>query len=597
MAIPQGTLLACGITFVLYIFLFTFSAFTCTTELLLNNYNYLQYINALPEMITVGVFSATLSAALSNLIGASRVLQALAKDRLFSGILHPFTWTVGKRKEPLPAVLFSWLVVQATLFLGQLNAIAPIVTMFFLVSYCVVNLACLALKLAAAPNFRPTFQVYARYTSALGALSCLVLMFFINAAYAGVTMAVMVILFIYLLLRGPATPWGDVSQALIYHQVRKYLLRLDIRKSHVKFWRPEVLLMVSNPRSAYNMIEFANDMKKGGLYVLGHVISEPFGPDMAESYSDKLNTWLTFVSISKMKAFVELIPAPSIRAGTQTLLATAGLGGMKPNTLAMGFYTKAPPINTLEALHSRLMRRHKAVRYLLKDTSLEKYDLVNSNLPPLRETKDEQLLTVKDYIGIIKDALIMKKNVCILRHFEYLERESKARRHIDVWPLCVWQNETFDMTFLLLLQLACVLHMKQGKTNTTLRIFIVVESNLGSEREILEELLKETRISADVQIITSPAKQQQLSICTFSESYAARATDTAGHKQDQYKEFNSLMQQYSAEASVIFTTLPSPPDDLCVAESYVNELDTFTANLPPVVMVFGNMQVMSVNFS
>ena len=60
--------------------------------------------------------------------------------------------------------------------------------------------------------------------------------------------------------------------------------------------------------------------------------------------------------------------------------------------------------------------------------------------------------------------------------FEYLERESKARRNIDVWPLCVWQNETFDTTFLLLLQLACVLHMKQGKANTSLRIFIVVES-------------------------------------------------------------------------------------------------------------------------
>jgi potassium/chloride transporter 9 len=197
----------------------TFSAFTCTTELLLNNYNYLQYINSLPWMITIGVFSVTLSAALSNLIGASRVLQALAKDRLFSGILHPFTWTVGKREEPLAAVLLSWVFVQATLFLGQLNTIAPLVTMFFLVSYCVVNLACLALKLAAAPNFRPTFQVYTRYTSALGALGCLVLMFYINAAYAGVTIAVMVILFIYLLLRGPATPWGDVSQALIYHQV------------------------------------------------------------------------------------------------------------------------------------------------------------------------------------------------------------------------------------------------------------------------------------------------------------------------------------------------------------------------------------------
>ena len=60
--------------------------------------------------------------------------------------------------------------------------------------------------------------------------------------------------------------------------------------------------------------------------------------------------------------------------------------------------------------------------------------------------------------------------------FEYLERECKTRRHIDVWPLCVWQNETFDTTFLLLLQLACVLHMKQGKSNADLRIFIVVES-------------------------------------------------------------------------------------------------------------------------
>jgi potassium/chloride transporter 9 len=208
----------------------------------------------------------------------------------------------------------------------------------------------------------------------------------------------------------------------------------------------------------------------------------------------------------------------------------------------------------------------------------------------------QQGLSVKDYVGMIQDAIIMKKNICILRHFEYLERESKTRRYIDVWPLCVWQNETFDTTFLLLLQLSCVLHMKQGKSNTDLRIFIVVENNEGTEKKVLEELLNETRINADVRIVTSPAKQQ-FSICTFSESYAAKASETAGHKQDHYKEFNSLMQQYSAEASVVFTSLPTPPEDPFSAENYVNELEIFTANLPPVVMVFGNMQVMSVNFS
>ena len=59
---------------------------------------------------------------------------------------------------------------------------------------------------------------------------------------------------------------------------------------------------------------------------------------------------------------------------------------MKPNTLAMGFYTKDIPINTLETLHNKLLKRHKVVRSLLKDTSLEKYNHINKNLLPLRQS-------------------------------------------------------------------------------------------------------------------------------------------------------------------------------------------------------------------
>ncbi|XP_059753460.1 solute carrier family 12 member 9 [Balaenoptera ricei] len=503
-AIPLGTIVAVAYTFFIYILLFFLSSFTCDRILLQEDYGFFQAISLWSPLVLTGIYATSLSASMSSLIGASRILHALAQDNLFGVILAPAK-VVSQGGNPWGAVLYSWGLVQLVLLAGKLNTLAAVVTVFYLVAYAAVDLSCLSLEWASAPNFRPTFSLFSWHTCLLGVASCLLMMFLISPGAAGGSLLLMGLLSALLTARGGPSSWGYVSQALLFHQVRKYLLRLDVRKDHVKFWRPQLLLLVGNPRGALPLLRLANQLKKGGLYVLGHVTLGDLDSLPSDPVQPQYGAWLSLVDRAQVKAFVDLTLSPSVRQGAQHLLRISGLGGMKPNTLVLGFYDDAAPQDHFLT--------DPAFSEPVDGTQEGGSPALSTLFPPPRAPGSPRALSPQDYVATVADALKMNKNVVLARACGALPPERLSRgsggtsqlHHVDVWPLNLLRPRGgpgyVDVCGLFLLQMATILGMVPAWHSARLRIFLCLgpREAPGAAEGRLRALLSQLRIRAQVQ--------------------------------------------------------------------------------------------------
>ncbi|CAJ1072272.1 solute carrier family 12 member 9-like isoform X1 [Xyrichtys novacula] len=625
-SIPRGTLAAVITTFITYNLLCVLSSWTCERHLLQRDYSFLGDINVWPPMVTIGIYSSTMSAAMSNLIGASRILYALSKDNLFGGVLALARKT-SRSGNPWASVLVSWLLVQVVLFAGKLNTIAGIVTIFFLLVYAAVNLACLALEWASAPNFRPSFRCFTWHTCALGILGCLVMMFLINAIYAFASIAFMLLLLMLIHYLGPMSNWGYISQALIFHQVRKYLLRLDVRKDHVKFWRPQLLLMVANPRSCTSLMTFINDLKKSGLYVLGHVKLGVLDGLPSDPLQSRYDSWLSLVDHLNIKAFVNLTLADSVRHGVQNLLFITGFGGMRPNTLVLGFYDDCTPEDHLQGK----VLQSAGHRLDVVSPSTDPGEQRTPFFPSVRGAGDLKDLQEEEYVSVIADAVKMGKNVTLARNFSQFKREevlasgrkirgkqNKKAPFVDVWPLNLLRPDScryVDTCSLFLLQLACVLQETRAWSQAKLRLYLCVEDgcSLKEEEETkLRAMLRELRISAQVQMVVwdqvvalhwqrRGQKKEGDMIGSAQNEDVGREGDApeesgiqkfpnnAAQLTDEYIcAVNNLIRKHGApQPAVRFLYLPRPPADTNRYRDYLHHLDLLSRDLGPTLLIHG----------
>jgi amino acid transporter len=332
-SIPIGTLAAVSTGYVIYIGLAILLAERADASTLVTDSLVMQRIAYWGPAILIGVWGATLSSALGSILAAPRILQALAKDRVLPNWLRGLASGSGPEEEPRLGTLVTLLFALVATALGNLNLIAPVLTMFFLTNYLVLNLAAAIESFLKSPSFRPSFPVHWSI-SLLGALGCLVVMFLIEPIATILATVIVLGTFSWLKQRSLKAAWGDIRKGLVMTIVREGILQLSPHPDP-ESWRPHLLVFSGSPTRRWHLIELADALTQNRSLMTAVSILHK-GSLNALQLRSMQTTVTRYLQNRGVRALAQLVRAPDIFSGAEWLVETYGLGPLVPDTILLG---------------------------------------------------------------------------------------------------------------------------------------------------------------------------------------------------------------------------------------------------------------------
>lgn len=221
--------------------------------------------------------------------------------------------------------------------MADLNAIAPIITVAFMMTYGLLNLATFYEAITQNPSYRPQFRWCHWTTSLLGAVGCLAVMFLIDTWLASISIALMGLLYWHISRREVEARWGDVQSGLLFERARRSLLKLELELHHPKNWRPIILALSGRGWSRVYLAMYGHWFTTGrGILSLGQVIQGEVDDWLARRINQE-NILYSFIHEHELQAFPAVVVAPSLADGIESLVQCHGLGSLRPNMVLLGW--------------------------------------------------------------------------------------------------------------------------------------------------------------------------------------------------------------------------------------------------------------------
>ena len=454
-SIPLGTIASILVTAAIYFGVTILLALKGNPEHLINDNLAMQRLAQWPILIMAGVWASTLSSALGSILAAPRTLQAIAHD---SVVPRSLASRLGSRTEPRAAVLVTGFVAIGVIWLGDLNTVAPIITMFFLNTYGMVNLVAGIEKLIGSPSFRPRLKVPWGF-SILGAVGCYATMFLISPPATLIAIALSYGVFFILQRRRLKHTWGDVRSGIWFALARYALINLQAQDWHIRNWRPNIMVFTGQPHNRQQLVEVADWLSSGqGIVTFFQILigdaQEPAFRGMRDAAYKHIRK---FIEDHGMKAFAEVEIVSDFDQGALTVVQAHGIGGLESNVVLLGWS------------HTR-------------------------------EGRIRQLKLLRGFVAL-------QKSVLFLNYSQ--PRGYGERKHINIW----WQGRGGNADLMLLL--AHLIQQHRTWRGSRVRLLRIVNNKdaVDSTRTHMKQLSDAVRVQAEpVVIVRSDAAQSLTSI-------------------------------------------------------------------------------------
>ncbi len=327
-SIPKGTMLSIATGLAVYILLAIGVAYFVDRNTLINDTNFLVKIAIYSPLVVAGIWGATLSSALGGILGAPRILQAIANDKIIPNFLGK---GYGDSNEPRNALIFTFFIAEMGVLIGKLDAIAEVVSMFYIAAYGFINLA-FSLERWASTDFRPSFSIN-KWIGIIGFIASFGVMLELNP---GAMFAAFIIMWaIYFLLKRKElkSDFGDVWGSVWSSMVRTSITKLSEKSLEKRNWKPNILLFSGKLDDRPHLLELSK--KLVGKY--GFLSHFDLQIDETNSFTYTKRQQIIESDEQAKGIFYRRKTVKDIYEGMEQIASTYGFAGVEPNTVFLGW--------------------------------------------------------------------------------------------------------------------------------------------------------------------------------------------------------------------------------------------------------------------